>query len=186
MRCWRRPAIVLLTLGALGAGVTASVAIVSQLLERSAPAEQLPKEWPVDVPEAWPEQPELAGRSSTWFADVAFFGVDTDYGTAAVAIRQYGWPRRAIRSVYVAEQDGGRIDIVQQSASIEVAGRGLVVEVKPSGFLLNTLFYAAIVALPLSFFPLRRRLRARRGRCPKCNYDLAGLDGPCPECGAAR
>jgi hypothetical protein len=56
----------------------------------------------------------------------------------------------------------------------------------PPGFLLNTLFYAAILALPLSFFPLRRRLRARRGRCPKCNYDLAGLAGPCPECGAAR
>ena len=58
------------------------------------------------------------------------------------------------------------------------------------GFLLNTLFYAvvvgAILALPLTFIPLRRRLRARRGRCPKCNYDLAGLEGPCPECGAPR
>jgi hypothetical protein len=58
------------------------------------------------------------------------------------------------------------------------------------GFLLNTLFYAvvvgAILALPLSLVPLRCRLRARRGRCPKCNYDRAGLAGPCPECGAAR
>jgi hypothetical protein len=38
----------------------------------------------------------------------------------------------------------------------------------PAGFAINTLFYAAILAQPLSFFPIRRRLRARRGRCPKC------------------
>jgi len=58
-----------------------------------------------------------------------------------------------------------------------------------SGFLFNTFVYAAILALPLSAFPIRRRLRARRGRCPKCGYDLAGLAdpaAPCPECGAAR
>ena len=70
----------------------------------------------------------------------------------------------------------------------------------PAGFAINALFYTAVLALPLSFFPVRRRLRARRGRCPKCGYDLAGLRGvaekeektaadpaaPCPECGAAR
>jgi hypothetical protein len=64
----------------------------------------------------------------------------------------------------------------------------------PAGFAINTLFYTAILALPLSVFPIRRRLRARRGRCPKCGYDLAGLGGaenteggaPCPECGATR
>jgi hypothetical protein len=59
----------------------------------------------------------------------------------------------------------------------------------PAGFAINTLFYAAILALPLSFFPIRRRLRARRGRCPKCGYDRAGLAdpaAPCPECGAPR
>ncbi|MFG0284780.1 MAG: hypothetical protein ACF8R7_10205, partial [Phycisphaerales bacterium JB039] len=54
------------------------------------------------------------------------------------------------------------------------------------GIAVNTLFYAVILALPLTFLPLRRRLRARRGRCPKCNYDLAGLAGPCPECGTER
>lgn len=54
----------------------------------------------------------------------------------------------------------------------------------PAGFVLNTLFYAAILALPLSFFPIRREFRARRGRCRTCGYDLAGLGGGCPECGA--
>ena len=42
---------------------------------------------------------------------------------------------------------------------------------------------AIVILLPLSFFPVRRRLRALRGRCPKCGYDRIGLDGPCPECG---
>jgi hypothetical protein len=72
-------------------------------------------------------------------------------------------------------------------------GRVLALTPIPAGFAINTLFYTAILALPLSFFPIRRHLRARRGRCPKCGYDLAGLGGadrgrrpPCPECGAAR
>jgi hypothetical protein len=59
----------------------------------------------------------------------------------------------------------------------------------PAGFAVSTLFYAAILALPLSFFPLRRHLRAGRGRCPKCGYDRVGLAdpaAPCPECGAQR
>jgi hypothetical protein len=64
----------------------------------------------------------------------------------------------------------------------------------PAGFTINTFFYTAILALPLSVFPIRGHLRARRGRCPTCGYDLAGLRGvagnagnggavPCPECG---
>jgi hypothetical protein len=51
------------------------------------------------------------------------------------------------------------------------------------GFLLNTLFYAAVLRVPLMFFPLRRWRRRRRGRCVECNYDLTGIDAPCPECG---
>ncbi len=37
----------------------------------------------------------------------------------------------------------------------------------------------------LTLTALRAWQRARRGRCPRCGYDLAGLpcDAPCPECG---
>jgi hypothetical protein len=56
------------------------------------------------------------------------------------------------------------------------------------GFLLNTLFYAALIAAPRpAFFWLRSRRRLRRGLCSRCAYDLRGLASPaCPECGHPR
>lgn len=59
------------------------------------------------------------------------------------------------------------------------------------GIIINTVFYA-LLWLPVLFLSthtiraLRRRACTRRGRCPNCNYDLAGLVSPhCPECGIA-
>ena len=51
------------------------------------------------------------------------------------------------------------------------------------GFALDALFWGSVSWL-LFFAPftLRRALRARRGRCPACGYDMRGLDA-CPECG---
>ncbi|MDY7109254.1 MAG: hypothetical protein SYC29_11525, partial [Planctomycetota bacterium] len=57
------------------------------------------------------------------------------------------------------------------------------------GFLINTLFYAAVLWLLIPGpFMLRRLIRRRRGRCVKCGYDLRGaLPGAgCPECGWER
>lgn len=33
---------------------------------------------------------------------------------------------------------------------------------------------------------LKRRREARLGKCRECSYDLAGISGPCPECGAKK
>jgi hypothetical protein len=54
------------------------------------------------------------------------------------------------------------------------------------GLVLNTLLFAGLLWLTLTGLPsARRALRIRRGRCPKCAYDLRGLapGSPCPECG---
>ena len=54
------------------------------------------------------------------------------------------------------------------------------------GFVVNTLFYAAIMwLLILGAFALRRHLRRKRGLCVNCGYDLRHADhAACPECGA--
>lgn len=54
------------------------------------------------------------------------------------------------------------------------------------GFALNTLVWALILfACHPGTRMLRRSLRRRRGRCPRCAYDRRGLapHAPCPECG---
>ena len=68
-----------------------------------------------------------------------------------------------------------------------------VLPLKPiwTGFAINTVFYAVIVwggwLLFAAPFVLRRTRRIRRGLCPKCAYDLRGIESKeCPECGAAR
>jgi len=52
------------------------------------------------------------------------------------------------------------------------------------GFLVNSLFYAALLWLVISGpFILRRFLRFKRGHCPPCGYDLRGaFHAGCPEC----
>ena len=55
------------------------------------------------------------------------------------------------------------------------------------GFAINTIFYAAILWLPVAGLgALRRRRRIKRGLCPACAYDLRGRGTQsltCPECG---
>ena len=49
------------------------------------------------------------------------------------------------------------------------------------GFAINTVFYAAMLfVLFFGFAQTRRAVRLRRGRCPKCAYDLRGRSLPSP------
>jgi hypothetical protein len=60
------------------------------------------------------------------------------------------------------------------------------------GFAINTIFYAIVLWLLIPGpFVLRRLIRVKRGRCPKCGYDLRGQPAEvgaagCPECGWKR
>lgn len=51
-------------------------------------------------------------------------------------------------------------------------------------FVFNTLFWAAVVTgVPYLLARPARLYRKSRGLCPACGYSLAGVGGPCPECG---
>ena len=56
------------------------------------------------------------------------------------------------------------------------------------GFAVFMIFYAAILwLLTLGPFTARRMIRAKRGHCIKCGYDLRGTENEkCPECGWNR
>ena len=85
------------------------------------------------------------------------------------------------------------IDIGMRKARLgEHTGRDLPLVVIWPGFIINTLFYALILwLLVCGPFALRRLIRLKRGRCPKCGYDLRGQPPEvgatgCPECGWNR
>ena len=64
-------------------------------------------------------------------------------------------------------------------------GRVLPYRVIPTGFGINTLFYAVLLWLPICGpFALRRFIRRKRGRCPACAYPMGG-SAVCTECGRA-
>ncbi len=170
--------------------------------------------WPVAVPVDWP-QPlmrwdvvsragEGGARTRVWW--------HTDYraefGPSYVAIEySAGWPALSLRRLHAAEHewiaaDGDESELTREApiptllrglAAPEPLARRLVnsdghLPLAPilPGFILNTAFYAAILAAPLIVFPVRRWRRRQRGRCMRCGYEGGGLaDNPCPECGGA-
>ncbi|MCH8166084.1 MAG: hypothetical protein IH889_10795 [Planctomycetes bacterium] len=105
-----------------------------------------------------------------------------------------GWPMLALWSVWL---DAGR----PQQAKPPRVKHGIVTSLpwwgdyaprilplRPiwPGFAINTIFYAAILWLPIRGpFALRRHIRRKRGLCVACGYDLRHADhDACPECGA--
>jgi hypothetical protein len=117
-----------------------------------------------------------------------------------------GWPFRALRSErYRVESPGARYGALNWSRPATwsegialpelpdwvVASRHRQVlpnQVDSIGFVLNTLFYAAVSAwMWFAFGSARPGIRRRRGRCPMCGYDLRGtLEKGCSECGWNR
>jgi hypothetical protein len=108
----------------------------------------------------------------------------------------YGLPFRSMRTTRRMVQQGR--DVTTNDQTGFEAGMIVPRQFNPSqtatlrfafepvwpGFVLNSLLYAMPVAsLIVAAGLLRARRRRRRGRCVRCNYDLAGLDA-CPECGA--
>ena len=119
--------------------------------------------------------------------------VDADaLGEAEVVIDQaWGWPLAAVRrgshlkdwrmawilGLSRIDQDNYVNEILLQRSD----------HIIWAGFVINTMFYAAIIwSLAFGPFAARRFVRNKRGHCIKCGYDLGHADHrACPECGAA-
>ena len=109
-----------------------------------------------------------------------------------------GWPCAALTwSWYTEGPDPSAPVLTELRSGIRAGGQSpgmfapeKVLPLRPvwPGFAVNTFFYSVLLWLPYGGpSVLRRQIRRRRGRCPKCGYDLRGdLAAGCPECGWGR
>lgn len=115
-----------------------------------------------------------------------------------VSARAAGWPWLCMSSTRTQEADaaapvvrGARplipATIYKTAASDPDRGALPLIPIWP-GLLANTAAFALFWLLVLFAIPLTRRaIRARRGQCINCGYDLHATPSgnPCPECGHA-
>jgi len=98
---------------------------------------------------------------------------------AVVESRGQGWITRSSSAIHFAGWT------TQMSDGTVYSKRLLGLRPICRGFALNSVFYALLLAA--LFYPprvIRRALRARRGLCTTCGYDLRGATHErCPECG---
>jgi len=100
----------------------------------------------------------------------------------------WGNARRSCKAVRGIAIDPPILSHTHQYFTTRMDGRLLPTRPVWPGFIVNVLFYAAILWLLLLVvslpFALRRWRRTRRGLCPKCAYPV-GTSDRCTECGGA-
>lgn len=156
--------------------------------------------WPVALDRFWPPNPDRHYVADGWLERteywVALWPLDCD-GRDEYAITQsrFGFPWRSMQMhhwslTYANRAPGfGGTDawpVPRSVRSLVACERWLVpARVLPLGFAVDTAFYRALAFLLWSVpGVVRRHLWKRRGQCPACGYNLAGLRGGlCPECG---
>ncbi len=142
-------------------------------------------DWPHAVPDDWPSWPIL-------LADGASVGRTTTVpisgdGRYRIVVNQYGLPLRSMEYHMLVTTPGHQTaspftsTIVAAWQTNTFAGTLPLRPIWP-GFAVNTLMYAAILGLIPGLFVLRRFIRVRRCRCPKCAYPM-GESAVCSECG---
>lgn len=190
----------------LGAIINVTVAwtivLVPQDEQKSTEDYGQTNNWPAPAPSDWPAPVLFDDWTQIGFRGLVvqggpLRGAGGDHGYPGyrshymIAI-QTGWPRLSMVAWKRRWTHPSRIDKAW-SMGIEVFHRrpeplyagNLPIPLLPIplGFMLNTLFYAAILfTLRAAHTMTRRALRVRRGRCPACGYDASDLPR-CPECG---
>jgi hypothetical protein len=108
-------------------------------------------------------------------------------------IVRVGWPMLSMEVdrplILNARDPWSGVPVVAGHIDLGIAqlrDRPLAVHLIGTGFMINTVFYAAILWLPVAGLgAMRRRRRIQHGLCLKCAYDLRGSTDSqtCPECG---
>jgi hypothetical protein len=185
--------LVLLSAGALvNVGVAWSCAYWwRQIVGISSPIEprssQLsPTPWRAAVPANWPQRPtEQVALARAWYACINQAFVLEGQTTYILSEHRFGFPAKSLGCYHLAS---GRLPPWSHSwsSAVQIAPRGTFpLPTRPFwfGFAANTVFYAAILWLPIcALFILRRFLRIRRGLCPRCTYPMS-QSSVCTECG---
>lgn len=141
--------------------------------------------WPISVD----NQPPPWGAFAASAAPTDHMGSDTAFGWPAPCL-WYQVTAGFNRVTMSTTNDTLRGGILLRGSPESRAGTFRALPLRPIwwGLSLNTLVFAMLWGLLLLAPPAARRaIRRRRGRCPRCGYDLAGQSAPgCPECGAGR
>ncbi|MFG0283737.1 MAG: hypothetical protein ACF8R7_04885 [Phycisphaerales bacterium JB039] len=147
--------------------------------------------WPVDVPQDWPPP---AQRVDAWGVGYHRIVIDSEQNahrpvtSATLEVHEVGWPFRAMfaivrREVSPASGESQRVTLGLPTRFGALLGETRIVlplGIHPLPAAGNVvIFVALLMAVEVPIMSARRR----RARCPKCNADLAGIAGPCPECG---
>ncbi|MCI0348785.1 MAG: hypothetical protein L0Z53_05110 [Acidobacteriales bacterium] len=135
-------------------------------------------------------------RTVQYRAPVMLLPSRSEAKTIAIDMRlptRSGWPCSCL-AAFVMEYHNGKFvrtsgiwqaGIQVPARSFGLTGDNLTLPVQPTwpGFVINTLFYAAILWLLFAApFALRRWRRIKRGLCPACAYPV-GESAACTECG---
>ena len=108
-----------------------------------------------------------------------------EQGPLSYYVYQQGWPARSLRGWCYKVNGSPKTEyaLFKQLGSKRFA----VLPLQPlwPGFAINTIFYAAVLWLPVAgLSALRRRRRSKRGLCPACAYPV-GNSAVCTECGVS-
>ncbi|MCH8316451.1 MAG: hypothetical protein IIA64_10795 [Planctomycetes bacterium] len=151
----------------------------------------------------WPDEPRVATRhnylgvtfrsmlwrESEWSGPIEDAASKiTKLDNYSIDVLESGWPLRCVAGERWGEYHRPSGPIQSASGMLVAFGAYWPNRVLWLGMMINELFYVLlIVSTFFSWRYGRRWIRRRRGRCPRCAYDLRGnLGGGCPECGWRR
>lgn len=136
-------------------------------------------------------RPPLGVRRYWWYSKHDWLDESDPVGLEVEVVAR-GWPWLASRCSLWTEYSSHQFDTSyafaipsRGHAANELAG-AILLPYLPywPGLLADTLFYGVLFASLHQFVGWGRRARRRRrGLCVGCGYDMAGIDGVCPECG---